>query len=384
MTGEPDGERDLRAGMQMVRRVERRAVPHLPVLNTPLHSSGRLAWRDQAVGLAALGRAGQDPGHPPGRESGRGPGPGPAADGLRASAVVVGRLRQRRLRGRAFYPAPAPETGTGTGAGSTLVVQQRGWSRRELGRPTLLRAAAVQRRWHGLELPGVRVPGVLGAGSDLRHVWVHEELHDGAIITRPQWRETAPEFARKLLQAHVRLGLATQPVAGLATGAVPGSLRELGSHAPAGVGHALEAAGLDLVAAEASLRRLLDRGGYVITAPCHGDPVLGNVLRTPDGSLALLDWELAGQRPVVHDLLKSLWGTADPVTALLALRDDLPGATGGSAAVLPLPLQAALVLAVALSRWQQSWEVAACSGRTAQLSRRVQDQALTMCRLLEA
>lgn len=358
---------DVHAGVIMVRRAERAAVAHLPVPAGAMQVDERRAWRREAAGLAAvLGAAATTGGAGEGREV--------AASGLRASAVVVGRLRHRHLRARAFY------LGGPGGPGSTLIVQQRVWGRKGPRAATLLRSAEVQRRWHALDLPGITVPTVLGSGAGPRTVWVHEELLDGRALTREQWRECNDDVVRTFAAAHEQLGLGTRAASDLLGDGALAAVAELWDDTPPALAGQLRSAGFGRDDVVARLEVLRTGAGQVVTGLCHGDPVSGNLLRLPDGRLALLDWELAGVRPVAHDLLKVLWGT-DAAAGMVAAAEHLPRPVG---AVLPWPQQAALVLAAAVAAWRPRWAVAERSGRAPHLRRRVQDQALTMCRLLHA
>lgn len=355
--------RDVVAGVRLVRRAERRALPGLPASRTTLQVTGRVVRSAAAQGVPALVT-------PAGAPTSR-----LRRHGLRADGVLVARLRTHHLRVRSFYLGPDP---------MTMAVQARPWRRSGPDAAGLVVAAAVQQRWSTLDLGRLHVPEVLGRGVQRRHAWVLERMADGAPLTRAQWRERSPEVVAALLQAHGRLGLDVEPVSRHVRGGGVDRLRQLLEHGPLAVRDTLTGAGCDPEKTLDRLEQVLGGDADLVTAVCHGDPVSGNVLLTADGGLVLLDWELAGRRPVVHDVLKALWGHHDVATGFLRLGPLHTGPLLRTGSVLPWPQQGAAVLAGTLMGWQDRYLVAVRSGRERQLRGRVQGQALAMARLLDA
>ncbi len=356
---------DLLDALRAVGRVERAALGRGSRRTEGMLVADRWAWRPGGRGLAAL------QGRPD--EGSASLLPAPA---VRADAVVVGRLRHAQLRLRAFYLGPDP---------SSLVVQERRWSR---GRPMsspLGAAGRVQARWRQHAPAGLTVPRVRGAGGGARTVWLHEDLHPGGPVEPTRWTGQVPGVGARLLEAHQALGTASEPVDLEAVTASARQLDELVDDPGLGVGRALAEAGRPRRDWRTSLAGC---SGDLVVGWCHGDPVRGNWLQDGDG-LVLLDWEMAGWRAVAHDLLKLLTGTprAGQADLLHTVVDGpavgwCPGATGRRR-VLPWAQQAAVVLALGLARWRSRTAVAERSGRQRELRARLRGQVLLLDELLE-
>ncbi|WP_245941646.1 phosphotransferase family protein [Vallicoccus soli] len=103
---------------------------------------------------------------------------------------------------------------------------------------------------------------------------------------------------------------------------------------------------------------LVRTAGSVVVGPCHGDPVLGNVLRCDTGGLALIDWELAGFRPLAADLAKLALTYPRSDDALALLEREAARVCGAR-----WRGQVAAVLVHWLSRWRATAAVHQRSGR---------------------
>lgn len=123
--------------------------------------------------------------------------------------------------------------------------------------------------------------------------------------------------------------------------------------------HLLWPDGMDRHALARRVLPMLDADPQVSIGLSHGDPGLGNALRTETGRLVLVDWEDAGRRTLSHDVLKILSSAQIEPERWADHHPGLPAAAQGGA--LPLPHQ----LSVALLQFLAGWP-----GRTRKARRR--------------
>lgn len=106
---------------------------------------------------------------------------------------------------------------------------------------------------------------------------------------------------------------------------------------------------LDRLGLGARVRALLDAEPRLTVGLSHGDPGLGNALRTENGGLALVDWEDAGRRVLSHDVLKILNSASTPGQDWAGLHPPVPA--GADPRTLPADQQLALALLQFLAGW---------------------------------
>lgn len=287
-----------------------------------------------------------------------------------ADVVVAGVMRTaEQLRFRAFYVTETPRT---------LAVQQR----LAPGTPTPLVAGSAYQRSLAGRTP-FAVPRVLDSGlaehglcGDAVADWLVEEAVDGAAVRPEDAEDTARELLELLAETWQRLGVTHEPLGGEERSRAWAAFSSLAGDPPCGSWPA----GLDPHVTLRRARTLLDDARPLTVGLSHGDPGLGNVLRTTDGRLALVDWEDAGHRPLAHDVLKVLMSAPD--TRALASTLDAPASLRpalASAGAAPWRLQVAAALLLFLSGWRNRYVRAVKRGSGHAANRRMH----TMLRLLD-
>lgn len=275
-----------------------------------------------------------------------------------ASVVMVGGMAEASVRARAVYlhaDTPLvmavhehPDTGPVTG---------------------LLQGVEIQRLVHG-RLP-VTVPRVLAAdtvrvgGRDRAWQWPSRRRSDVAGPGVDGWADAVvedwlPGTPVRLEDEHARSELLDAVAALWAledTTTVPLSSADaerVGSRFARLVeeGHEwdLWPAELDPQEMARRVRSLLSREVRLTVGLSHGDPGLGNALRTDDGGLVLVDWEDAGHRVLSHDVLKVLSSAQVPGEHWAGHHPAVP--RGGDARVLPGDQQLAVALLQFLVGWR--------------------------------
>ncbi|SDS14390.1 Phosphotransferase enzyme family protein [Jiangella sp. DSM 45060] len=292
-----------------------------------------------------------------------------------ADVVVAGAMRTaEQLRFRAFYV---------TEAGRTLVVQQRFAP----GTPTPLVAGSVHQRSIVGRTPfavprvlesGVAGRGLAGPGPSGGAVadWLVEEAVDGAAVRPEDAADTVVELLALLAEMWQRLGVTHSPLDGEQRSRALAAFTALAEDPPPGSWPGA----LDRPATLERARALLDDARPLTIGLSHGDPGLGNVLRTTDGRLALVDWEDAGHRPLAHDVIKVLMSAPDP--RALAATLDAPASLRpalDTAGAVPWRPQVALALLLFLSGWRNRYFRAVKRGSVKAADRRMH----TMLRLLD-
>ncbi|RIQ28189.1 aminoglycoside phosphotransferase family protein [Jiangella rhizosphaerae] len=285
-----------------------------------------------------------------------------------ADVVVAGAMRTaEQLRFRAFYVTETHQT---------LVVQQRVAA----GTPTpLVAGSAHQRALAGrtpFAVPRVLESGLAGRGlsGDAVADWLVEEAVDGAAVRPEDAEDTVHELLTLLAETWQRLGVSHEPLGAEQRSRALAAFTILADDPPPG----LWPAGLDPQATLRRARALLDDARPLTVGLSHGDPGLGNVLRTTDGRLALVDWEDAGYRPLAHDVLKVLMSAPDPRALAAAL--DTPASLRpavASAGAVPWRLQIAVAELLFLSGWRNRYFRAVKRGSVKIANRRMQTM-LTM------
>jgi hypothetical protein len=323
--------RDVARALGLLRRAEARAPVPRARGPQPYQLEGRRLLRLDADGVAA-GPTGPRP-----ASGERLLGASGDVRRVVARSVAADEVRLAKLAGgsrvRAFYGE----------AGLTCAVH-----RADRVTARLLVGARAQR---ALGATGaVRVPRLVATGRSLGVAWVVEETVVGQHPAPAEQDAVAQRLAPALLDAGLRLGARRRRV-----GAV------LGRRGLAEVASLLTDHGAEVGShVHGQVVRLLDDPRAVVLAVCHGDPVLGNVLRRgPAGDLVLIDWELARVLPVGTDVAKLATGASDLPALLAACRDALPGARTD----LPLADQVAVALLRGLGGWRASRATARVAGR---------------------
>ncbi|WP_197430252.1 aminoglycoside phosphotransferase family protein [Auraticoccus cholistanensis] len=274
----------------------------------------------------------------------------------RADVVLLGARRSSaQFRFRSFYLHPEP------GQATTLVAQQR----REPGQESpLLNGARVQRRARG-RIPFV-VPRVLAAGTVAEGLgegvtadWALEELVDATVVPARENEQVVAEVLELLGEGWSRLGTRHVPLRASQRAAALAGFAGLSSDTSGQVWPEE----LDRTHLAARVRRVLADPRPMTMGLSHGDPGVGNLLRTGDGRLVLLDWEFAGHRHLTHDVAKVLRSSPDPVASTVRTTAP-PGLTAAMAAAgaLPWNAQVAVSLLVFLAYWRDRHERAVARG----------------------
>lgn len=279
----------------------------------------------------------------------------------RADVVLVGALRTTTtLRFRSFYRTPA----------LTLAVQ-----RRQGAEPApLVRGGPVQTMVAG-QVPFV-VPRVLDTGyfPPKRADWILEERIDGSPVVRGDVDAAAREMLTSLPPMWTRFGIEHTALGEQSRARALATFTALAQEPPDG----LWLAGVDRAATLRRVTALLADRRPLSEGISHGDPGVGNLLRLPDGRLALIDWEFAGRGPVAHDAMKVLLSAPDPVglTALLHAPD-----VGEHA--MPWRRQVATSIVLFLRGWRERHRRAVRQGRLAGHQRRMHRTIETLSLLLD-
>ncbi|WP_157677280.1 phosphotransferase [Auraticoccus monumenti] len=246
-----------------------------------------------------------------------------------------------RFRGFLLAERPAGER-------RSVVVQQR----RQPGVPNPLVAGLELQATLVGQIPLV-VPRVLDVGAldhgTVRLDWAVEEMLDGHPVPLEGTGDALAEAVQLLQETWIRTGTRHLPLrAGQRDRALAGWTALVADPPPGGW-----PADVDAGALTARVVALLGDGRGLTVGVTHGDPSVGNMLRMPDGGLALVDWEFAARRHVAHDVAKVIRSAPDPVVfagelgcaATLRTRMESTGA-------LPWPLQVAAALLVFLGEWR--------------------------------
>jgi hypothetical protein len=254
--------------------------------------------------------------------------PAPELETAAADLIVLGRIQVGALRIRAWYRDPG--LSLAVHAGLPLARRSR-----------LLAGAKIREQLRSVT--SIVIPRPLDHGRGLRHAWVLEDFVTGIPIPGDEWAAAVPLAAEGLTQ--IWQGL---PVRSDAVGRVVD--RKL-------LGQFLDLVDSDLepgqrVAVREAVERLAAMPGRVLVGLCHGDPVSGNWLRTPDGRLALVDWEHARPRPLGHDAVRLILGHPDAPSIADAMVGRL-GEAGTHPGLAPWRDQ----LALALIRWLAAWRI---------------------------
>jgi hypothetical protein len=339
---------DLARAIRLVGYVERRS--------TVLPSSQRSReFHGQGCAVSADYLAARRAGAPvaaaplPAGPAGAGPGRDPrlVASGAplwartQADLIVPGRVRTAQLRLRAFYLLAQP---------MTVVVHERVVPGRS-GR-LVVGARILDRLRGGHELV---VPRLLDVGTAVRAEWMVEQLLAGAHPRGAEHAAIAQQMARLLLATYERVGVWHRPLRSFPTRGLAAAVAQLSAVLPDPGGN------LDPQQLYEKAETLLGLDGNILLSVCHGDPVFGNILRLPDGRLALVDWEFAAELPIANDLAKLVSGLSVPA----ALSDQLqaPFQRLGDAATLAWRHQLAFALLRLLSGWKDQQYRAHRSGR---------------------
>lgn len=186
-----------------------------------------------------------------------------------ADLIVAGRVRTAQRRVRAFYLSATP---------MTVAVHERVIP----GRPGRLVVGArmLERLQNRGELV---VPRLLEAGTALRAEWIVEELLSGAHPRGTERAAVARDIAGLLLATYQSVGVWRRPLRSFATRGIADAAAQLSAALPA------RRSRLDPQQLHQRVERLLRLDGDVLVSVCHGDPVFANILRQPDGRLALVD-----------------------------------------------------------------------------------------------
>lgn len=264
-----------------------------------------------------------------------------------ADVVVAGAMRTKeQLRFRSFYLL-----GHRLGTMASLVVHQRLTA--SVGTP-LVTGARVQAMLYG-QGPFV-IPRIFESGSATRLPspgvadWVVEEVIDGVPV-RVGDTAGASEVADQLIEQLAALWAYT----GVTHEVLDSEQRDRALTAfaglVAGAPDGLWPAELDRAGLERRAKSALADVRPMTVGPSHGDPGLGNVLRLPDGRLALVDWEDAGRRALAHDIVKVVMSAPDPLAAAARLADpaELRPAMAGA---MPWRRQVAVALLLFLRGWR--------------------------------
>lgn len=262
-----------------------------------------------------------------------------------AEVVLLGALRAGRGRSRAFYLTGRRPV--------TVAIYDRLVARHQR---TVRRAAQVQARVHG-RLP-VEVPEVLDVGTVVDdRLGTVDFVAESALPGRPvsAARDTTT-VVPQLLAALTELWQLEPPTTVQMEGRVcQRGLEALVDLADNGQGFGLWPSDVDAPRVRAAVTRLMKRPVTRSVGLSHGDPGLGNVLRRPDGGLALLDWEDARSRHFTHDVLKVLLTAGVPVDQWDSCLPDIPS---GSPPADPPEHQLAATLVQLLVGWRQRRAIA--------------------------
>ncbi|WP_114558995.1 aminoglycoside phosphotransferase family protein [Desertihabitans aurantiacus] len=222
----------------------------------------------------------------------------------------------------------------------------------------------VQRRFR--EVGAFVVPRCRDQGSCRRDDrvldWVVEDMLPGRPVTVAERQDAAAEALHLLAATWTRLPLRHHPLPTRARERARTAFAALLERAPAGTWpHGVPEPSLGV-----RVHRLLTSTRPVTVGPTHGDPTLSNLLRMPDGRLGLVDWELARERLLGHDVGKVLRTTPDPRALLAGLvAPDPVRAAMARVDALPWRHQVAQALLVFLSGWEHRHRRSVAAGHQA-------------------
>lgn len=277
--------------------------------------------------------------------------PGTSRSPSSASVVVVGGMADRHMRQRSFYlDAPVP---------LALALHERPRQRAASG---LLKGVRIQRLAHG-RLPA-RVPGILESRTlqfgSRRPWWRSSPRAEGlgtADVVVEEWLPGRPLRVDEEGVEHELLAVvaALWELEETTTLEVPAKVRaRVGERFAALVRSdprlRLWPQGVDAADLGSRVARLVDTPLRVTSGVSHGDPGLGNALRTDEGGLVLVDWEDAGHRVLSHDVLKVLGSASVPPESWSGQHPRVPTA---DPRVLPSDQQLAVALLQFLAGWEE-------------------------------
>ena len=271
-----------------------------------------------------------------------------------ADLLMIGRPSGPVLRFRAFYLA-ARRT-------AVLHVRTRPWHR-----TGLLGGAAIQVR---IGRGPIVVPTVLERRRSLRFDAVVEEQLSGRRFAAGEWPAAIPTAMDLLHRVWAAEPPGRRPIRQLVT------RRE--ARAVADLLVTLDAHGARSARLRAAIERLSDRNDGSLVGLTHGDPVHGNWLRLPDGTMALVDWELARRGVIGRDIMKLVLRVPDPVALLEAQPIGRP-----QPGIAPLRIQVAASLTAWLAGWRRDRDVAVRMGRLEPHGRWVTLRLDLLARLLD-
>lgn len=268
-----------------------------------------------------------------------------------ASVVMIGRMADRHLRQRSFYLETAVPL--------TMALHERPAQGAITG---LLAGVEVQRLAHG-RLPAA-VPQVLAARTTKvvpgGGWWARASRRSTAQqvdVVVEEWLPGAPvqvgtpDMEHELLEIVSSLWRLEETRAVALTTEEVSRIRErFTGLVDKGQQDGLWPEGIDPVEVGRRADRLLSDQPHVTIGLSHGDPGVGNVLRTGDGGLVLVDWEDAGRRVLSHDVLKVLSSAAVAPQRWPGMHPVVPAS--GADRALPSDQQLAVALLQFLAGWR--------------------------------
>ena len=278
---------------------------------------------------------------------------------MSADVIELGKFdRPGHLRLRGFY----------TAAGLTVRVQPAKLTDPE--RDGIARCVAAA-RLIGAHRPDL-MPRMLDHGTVARGRlgYLVEEAVAGTTPRGPRQVSAAMvRVATELFAIQQAIGIDSRRLSALAEPEFPARWRSVVAH-----GHVRDALG-------AQVERLIARDAMLEVSFTHGDLVSSNVLDTPRGPV-LIDWEYAGEQPIVFDLAKMHVNAG----AAGAAAERLAGVWGPAIGQRPdhysVLEQLALAHAVVLSRHEARAMRAQQAGRNAPLTRQTRRRAHALEELL--
>lgn len=316
----------------------------------------------------------------------------PSPDGTTLYAVLTSRIATSQHRCRLFAldtreMVKDDDAPTGPVAASATLVAHA----RRPGRPARLAVAArtqalFHHAWHDEpveqdankpETPAttawtgsVRAPSVISYGRTHAVEWLHEDLIDGSPLVISDHHPGAVlqlANALNLVWRHHTTFRRTRPRPW--AGWQVSALLDQASRADRDGGPQ------DIAKLRRAVLHLSSRSVVVAHGPRHGDPVLGNVLRTNAGHLVLLDWEHAGPGLLATDLVKLSLSMPTVRQGWQLLEDTAPHVLENNnhrgPTTAPWREQVALALLLWLSGWRTQQRAHRRSGRTAAFDRRL-------------
>lgn len=314
---------------------------------------------------------------------GEGPCPHRARTRSRAALVMIGRMAAVDLRYRAFY--------LDTSEPLTVAVHERP----PRGSTGLLSGVELQRRAYG-RLPSL-VPRVLEARSvqaRSRAGWSGLRRRPAQVVLPPsmdvvleQWLPGRPVAiddlgaVEQLLESTGALWELEPVVAARPDPAALARVRErFSTLVDSGEQAGLWPDDVDPPHLGRRVQQLLDADPVLTIGASHGDPGLGNALRTDQGQIVLVDWEDAGRRTLSHDVLKVL--ASSPVGPEDWLDRHPPLPLTGERDVLPVGPQLAVALLQFMSGWRRRTKAARKRGAMPAHQRRMHSMLRAVDQLL--